>query len=67
MPRKYSVYDRHTDMPVLIHGTAEQCAKCMGIKLNSFYRTLMRQREGSSASKYEIVVDDDYDDLIEEE
>lgn len=67
MARKYSVYDRRTDMPILIHHTAVECAACLGIKLNSFYRTLMRQRGDSSTSKFEVVVDDDQNDLIEEE
>ena len=67
MVRKYSVYDRRTDMPIIINGTAEQCAARMGLKLNSFYRALMRQRGASSAVKYEVVIDEDQDSLIEEE
>lgn len=69
MARKYSVYDCRTDMPILIHCTAAECAAGMGIKKNSFYRALMRQRsrEGVQAvtAKYEIVVDEDQDDLEE--
>jgi hypothetical protein len=56
-------------MPILIHCTADECAAGMGIKKNSFYRALMRQRsrEGVQAvtAKYEIVVDEDQDDLEE--
>lgn len=70
MVRRYSVYDRRTDMPVVIHGTAAECAAGLGIKKNSFYRALMRQRsrEGGPAvaAKYEIIVDEDQDELEEE-
>lgn len=70
VPRMYSVYNRRTDLPVVIHGAAAECAAVMGIKKNSFYRALMRQRsrEGGPAvaAKYEIVVDDDPDELEED-
>lgn len=69
MARRYSVYDRRTDMPVVIHCTAAECAAGLGIKKNSFYRALMRQRsrEGGPAvaAKYEIIVDEDQDELEE--
>lgn len=67
MGRKYSVYDRRTDMPVLIHGTAAECAACMGIDTNSFYHSLKRSQAGRSKTKYEIFIDEDQDDLAEEE
>jgi hypothetical protein len=42
----------------------------MGVRKNSFYRALMRQRsrEGGPAvaAKYEIIVDEDHDELEEE-
>lgn len=34
---RYTVYNNKTDMPVLIDGTAPECAKAMGVTLNSFY------------------------------
>ena len=29
--RLYTVYDNRTDMPIIIDGTAKECAKAMGI------------------------------------
>lgn len=69
MARKYSVYDRRTDMLIIINGTAAQCAACMGIDKQSFYKALVRQRkrEDCPGAKYEIFIDDDQDDLLEED
>ena len=36
---RYTVYDRHTDLPVMVNGTARECAAAMGVTLGSF-RTL---------------------------
>lgn len=33
---RYTVYDNHTDMPVAVNATKEECAKAMGIKASSF-------------------------------
>jgi hypothetical protein len=44
--RRYSVYRNKDDMPVIIDGTAEECAKAMGVTLNSFYRTVCRAKQG---------------------
>ena len=38
----YIVYDNKTDLPIIVDGTAEQCARVMGIKVQSFYYALMR-------------------------
>jgi hypothetical protein len=44
----YSVYDNATDMPIIIDGTAKECAAAMGVRLQSFYRTVTRQKNGKS-------------------
>lgn len=46
IPCVYSVYDTKTTLPVIIDGTAEACAKVMGITLGSFYSALHRARMG---------------------
>ena len=33
MAKHYSVYNRRTDMPLIIHGTAAQCAEFLGITI----------------------------------
>lgn len=57
MARKYSVYERGTDRPIMIHGTAEECAAAMGVRTNTFYIYVMRQNKGRP-QRIEIFVDD---------
>jgi hypothetical protein len=57
----YSVYDRKTDTPVFIHGTARECAKAMGVTRNSFYCYMTRNRRGEPC-RYDIYVDDKEDE-----
>jgi hypothetical protein len=72
MPRKYgprrpefykyySVYDRKTDTPVFIHGTAVDCAKAMGVKVGTLYHYVSRTRKGTDC-KYDIFIDDPEED-----
>ena len=42
----YTIYDNRTDMPVIVDGTAEQCAKVMGIKLITFYSYITHTKKG---------------------
>lgn len=42
----YSVYDTKTTLPVIIDGTAEECANVMNIKIASFYSAIDRQKKG---------------------
>ena len=49
----YSVYDRKTTLPLIIDGTAEACAKYMGISRGSFYTAVMRSRK-KKFKRYEI-------------
>lgn len=48
----YTVYNNITDMPVIIDGTAEECAKAMGIKLESFYSYVARLHDGKTKKWY---------------
>ena len=70
MPRvlnRYSVYNDKTDQPLIIYGTAEECASAMGIKVNSFYRYVVRMRQGLIKLKKWVVYEDEIDDLDEEQ
>lgn len=42
----YTVYNNKTDTPVIIDGTAEECAKAMGMTLATFYPTVTRVKSG---------------------
>lgn len=63
--RYYSAYNRKTDEPIIIHGTARDCASAMGVMTNSFFAYLTRQRKGKINGKFEIFEDgrevDDYE------
>lgn len=56
--RYYSVYKRRTDEPVVIHGTALECAKVMGVTMTTFYIYVTRTKKGIGKRKYDIYVDD---------
>ena len=40
----YDVYDNRTDMPLIIGGTAEECARRLGIKQESFLDYVKKQK-----------------------
>lgn len=62
MAKHYSVYERATDKPVMIYGTAEECSRAMGITRNSFYSKIAKERSGGRRSrKYEIFEDEEVD------
>jgi hypothetical protein len=44
----YSVWNNKTDEVIIIDGTAEQCAKAMGIKVESFYTASMKASRGKN-------------------
>ena len=62
MAKRYSVYNRRTDMPIVIYGTAKECAKALGIDLRSFQKQASRCRHGRPVQKYEIFEDEEDDD-----
>lgn len=59
-PQKYySVYNRHTDLPVYVHGTRDECRAAAGLTVSSFYSYVTRTRRGQEKGKYEIYVDEE--------
>lgn len=60
--KHYSVYHKDTDQPLIIYGSSIECAEAMGIKLQSFYRYVMRMREGKIRLRKWAV----YEDLEDE-
>ena len=57
--KKYSVYNAKTDQPVLIYANSKDCAKVMGIELNSFYRYISRMRGGKIKLRKWLVYEDE--------
>lgn len=45
---RYSVYLNKTDMPVIIDGTAVECARVLNMTQNSFYCMVNRTRIGKN-------------------
>ena len=64
--QRYSVYRKQTDMPLIIYATAAECAAAMGIKRNSFYRYIVRMRQGKIKLRKWAMYADEADDLQEE-
>ena len=44
--KRYTIYNNKTDFPVIVDGTAAECAKAMGIKFKSFHSIATRARKG---------------------
>lgn len=57
--KKYTVYDNKTDFPVIVEGTSAECAKAMGIKINSFHSTVTRARNGENKRWTILKVDEE--------
>lgn len=55
----YTVYNRRTDFPVIIGGTARECAAAMKISLGSFHTiyTKLKNRNKKATRKWEIFRD----------
>lgn len=61
MEIRYSIYDAENDTPIIIHATSMQCAKRLGLKLESFYSQASRQRKGrqnDGRTKYIIITEE---------
>lgn len=67
MARKYSVYNRRTDQPIVIHATAAECSEALGIEVRTFYKQITRTRQGMPPKKYEIFTDDEDEDDVDGE
>lgn len=58
-PKKYSVYNAKTDLPVAIYAGSKECAKAMGITINSFYRYICRMCGGKIKLRKWLVYEDE--------
>ena len=64
--KRYSVYHIKTEMPLIIYGTAKECAEAMGVTKNSFFRYIMRIRDGKIQVRKWLIYEDEVDELEEE-
>lgn len=63
----YTVYRCSTDLPVIIGGTARECAAAMKITMGSFHTIYSKQKNGrkQATRKWEIFRDDPGDMEVE--
>lgn len=61
--KMYSVYNAKTDVPLILYANSKECAKAMGITINSFYRSLMRTRQGKIKIRKWAVYEDEVEDM----
>ena len=57
--KHYSVYDRDTDMPILIHATSREVCERLDITCSSFYSYVSHTRSGARNNKYQIYLDEE--------
>lgn len=58
----YSVYDRDTEMPIIIHADSKECAERLGITELTFRSYVSHTKHGKRKGKYEIYLDDPEDE-----
>lgn len=61
-PKRYSVYERGTDRPIAIWASSQECADALHITRASFFKQVMRCKQGKPVQKYEIVIHDTTDE-----
>ena len=64
--KRYSVYHRKNDVPLILYATAAECAAAMGIRLDSFYRHMVRERQGKVRLRKWAVYEDETDEIEED-
>lgn len=58
---KYSVYHAKTELPLILYASSNECAKAMGVTLDSFYRYICRMRGGKIKLRKWLVYQDEED------
>lgn len=67
--KRYSVYRKKDDMPIVIFATARECAAALGITHQTFRSYLSRQQKGEKYPRKIVIYHDeiDMDDITDEE
>lgn len=58
LKKRYSVYDNKTTLPVIVSGTAVECARAMGLKDNGFHKARWQNAKYGS-KKWTIIEETD--------
>lgn len=59
---RYSVYHKDSELPLILYGTSTECAEAMGVSRNTFYRYLVRMRQGKIKLRKWLVFEDEVED-----
>lgn len=51
---RYTIYDNRTDFPIMVDGTADECARALNRSRNSFYCLVSRVQKGRN-KRYTIL------------
>lgn len=65
--KRYSVYRRNNEMPVIIFATAKECAEAMGCNPQTFASYLSRFKKGKPYPKNYLIYEDEIDEDEKEE
>ena len=65
--KRYSVYRRDNEMPLIIFATAKECAEAMGCDVRTFYSYLSRFSKGMPYPKNYLIYEDEIDEDEKEE
>lgn len=65
--KRYSVYHRDNEMPLIIFATAQECAEAMGCNPRTFASYLSRFKKGKPHPKNYLIYEDEIDEEEKEE
>lgn len=65
--KRYSVYRRDDEMPLIIFATAHECAEAMGCNIHTFFSYLSRFNKGRPYPKKYLIYEDEIDEEEKEE
>ena len=65
--KRYSVYHRDNEMPLIIFATASECAAALGCDVRTFYAYLSRFNAGKPYPKNYLIYEDELDEDEKEE
>ncbi len=60
--KRYSVYLRDDEMPLIIFATSHECAEAMGCNIRTFFSYLARFRKGMRYPKKYMIYEDEIDE-----
>jgi hypothetical protein len=60
--KRFSVYYRNSEMPLIIYATAKECAEAMDCTVGTFYSYLSRFKKGNPYQKKYLIYEDETDE-----